>query len=112
MSIQPGKWNIPIQRRATWRYHVELRDEADNPIDLTGANVYSEIWDKNRENKLADFVIEYIDAELGQFYWTLPAASTISLPCECFYDLQVVDSLSNPYYVIEGLVFVSEGYTS
>ncbi len=112
MSIQPAKWNFPLQRRATWRYYVELLDESNNPIDLTGASIYSQIWDKERETKYADFSIEYIDRSLGRFYWILSADSSELLPFECFYDLLLVDSLSSPYYLLEGLVFVSEGYTT
>ncbi len=112
MSIQPAKFNIGLQRRSSWSYLVELVDEADNPIDLTGASVYSQIWDKGRNTKYADFSIEYIDRSLGKFYWVLAAADSASLPCECFYDMLLVDSLSTPYYLVEGLAFVSEGYTS
>ena len=112
MSIQPAKLNIKVQRRSTFNYFVELLDEDDNPIDLTGASVYSQIWDKSRSVKYTDFSIEYIDRLLGRFYWVLTAAASISLPCECFYDMLLVDSLSTPYYLAEGLVFVSEGYTS
>jgi hypothetical protein len=112
MAIQPAKWNIQVQRRSTWRYYVELLDENDNPIDLTGANIYSQIWDKKRDVKYADFSIEYVDQSLGKFYWVLAAEDSVNLPCECFYDMLIVDSLSAPYYLVEGLVFVSEGYTS
>jgi hypothetical protein len=112
MSIQPAKFNIQLQRRSNFSYLVELLDEADNNIDLTGANIYSQIWDKTRANKFADFTIEYVSRVLGQFRWTLPAASTISLPCECFYDLLVVDSSSRPFYLLEGLAFVSQGYSA
>ena len=112
MAIHPAKWNISLQRRVAWRYYVELLDEADNPIDLTGASVYSQIWDKDRDTKYADFSIEYINRSLGKFYWMLAAADSINLPCECFYDMLLVDSLSTPYYLVEGLAFVSEGYTS
>jgi hypothetical protein len=112
MSIQPAKWNIQIQRRSTWQYFVELLDEQNNSIDLTGANIYSQIWDKGRLNKFADFTITYVNLVLGQFYWTLAAADTEGLPCECFYDLLIVDSISKPFYLIEGLAFVSEGYSA
>jgi hypothetical protein len=111
MAIQPAKWNILLQRRSAWRYYVELFGEDGNPIDLTGGNIYSQIWDKGREIKYADFSIEYIDQSSGKFYWILAAEDSVDLPCECFYDMLIVDSLSTPFYLIEGLIFVSEGYT-
>lgn len=112
MSIQPAKLNIKVQRRSTFNYFVELADENDNPIDLTGARIYSQIWDKGRVNKFVDFTIEYINRSLGQFNWILSAVNSAALPCECFYDLVVVDSTFRPFYLLEGMVFVSEGYTS
>ncbi len=112
MSVQPGQYNIILQRRSDFLLRVEFNDSNDVPIDLTGWTVYSQIWDKQRSVKYADFTIDYIDRVQGTIGLLLFASDTEEIPCEAFYDVMLEDPNDFKQYYIEGLVYVSEGYST
>lgn len=111
MSSKPGVYHLPLQRRADDRTRLEFYDSNDDPINLTGWTVYASIWDKARTTKYADFDIEYVDRPNGVVNLFLSSEDSEGLPCECFYDVMLEDSLGFKEYYLEGNVYVSEGYT-
>jgi hypothetical protein len=112
MSVQPGQYNIILQRRADYILRLQFKDSNDAPIDLTSWIAYSQIWDKGRTIKYVDFTIEYIDRPDGVIGLKLLAAETEDIPCEAFYDVMLEDSNGFKQYYLEGLVYVSEGYSA
>lgn len=111
MSLQPGQYNILMQRRADFSLALQFRDSAGAPIDLNGWAAYSQIWDKRRTIKYADFTIVYDDRADGRITLELDLIDTIDIPCEAFYDVLLEDPSGKKEYYLEGLVYVSEGYT-
>lgn len=112
MSVQPGQYNIILQRRADYLLRLQFKDSNDAPIDLTGWSAYSQIWSKGRTEKYADFTVEYIDRPAGVIALKLLAVETEEIPCEAFYDVMLEDSNGFKQYYLEGLVYVSEGYST
>ena len=53
MAVQPGTYNITLQRRADYSVLLQFKDGSDAVIDLTGYTVYAQV-DKSRD-KYADF---------------------------------------------------------
>ena len=59
MSVQPGTYNITLQRRADYSLLLQFKDSDDDAIDLTGYTAYAQVWNEGRTTKYADFAIAY-----------------------------------------------------
>ena len=105
----PGKYPIVINQRATFRRRVIL------PIDLTGHQVYAQVWDTKRRVKYQNFEINIIDASNGEFdlimEWDASSELT-SCVRNAYYDLMVVYANGNRDYWLEGPVTIDTGLTA
>lgn len=111
MSVQPGQHNITVQRRADYDLQLQFKDSGGVGIDLTGWTAYAQVWDKTRATKYADFAITYTDRATGQITIALTDAQTATFPNEAYYDVLLEDAGGLRNYYLEGIVYVSEGYT-
>ena len=112
MSIQPGQHNISVQRRADYDLSLQFKDSAGVGIDLTGWTAYAQVWDRGRTTKYADFAVTYTDRATSQIKIALTDTQTATFPNEAFYDVLLEDSSGLRNYYLEGIVYVSEGYTA
>ncbi len=111
MSVQPGQHNISVQRRADYDLQLQFKDSAGVGINLTGWTAYAQAWDASRSTKYADFAITYTNRATGQIKIALTDTQTSSFPNEAFYDVMLEDTAGLRNYYLEGIVYVSEGYT-
>lgn len=102
----PGRYDITIYQRATFIREITL------PIDLTAHQVFAQIWDEKRRNKIADFEIDIIDAAEGNFNIILDWEETTPLKKAASWDLMVVYDNDTRDYWLEGLVTVDPGLTA
>lgn len=102
----PGRYDITIYQRATFRRQITL------PIDLTGHEVFAQIWDSKRRNKIVDFEINMTDEAGGQFDMILNWEETTPLKKAASWDLMVVYADQTRDYWLEGLVSVDPGLTA
>jgi hypothetical protein len=109
--IQPGVYNIKLQRRADYSVELQFRDSDKVPLDLTGWQVAAQAWDPARTTKHADFTIEYIDRYNGRVRLKLSYVQTASFPRELVYDVLLINPQGEREYYIEGSIATSEGYT-
>ena len=109
--IQPGQYDITVQRRGDFDISFQLKDSDNVPVDLNGSVVEAQIWSTHRRAKLADFSVAMVDEGLGKFSLSLTEAQTELLPDDCYYDVRITDSLGNSYYWVRGTVTVETGYT-
>lgn len=112
MAISPATYNILLQRRADYYVTLQFKDSAEAPIDITGWTVESEIWNKDRNRKYADFAVEYTNRSTGTVKLSLSDETTSSLPDKAYYDVLLTDINNIKEYYLEGSITVSEGYTS
>jgi hypothetical protein len=112
MSVQPGQHNIIIQRRADYDLSLQFKDSTGASINLTGWTAYAQAWSASRSTKYADFTVTYTDRVAGQISIALTDTQTASFPDEAYYDVLLEDSSGLRHYYLEGIVFVSEGYTA
>lgn len=112
MSIQPGKYNITLQRRADYKVTLRFVDSNSAAIDLTGWTVAAQAWDKARTTKHADFTIAYTNRTDGTVSISLTDTQTTTFPDEAFYDVLLTDTSGLKEYYLEGVIYVSEGYTA
>jgi len=111
MAVQPGTYNITLQRRADYSVLLQFKDSDDAAIDLTGYTVYAQAWNKARTTKSADFAVAYTDRSNGQITLSLTDAQTALFPDELYYDVLLEDGSENREYYLEGVISVSQGYT-
>lgn len=112
MAVQPGKYDITLQRRADYSVTLRFVDSNNAAIDLTGWTVAAQAWDKGRTTKHADFAVAYTDRADGTVAVSLTDEQTSGFPDEAFYDVLLTDTSGNKEYYLEGVIYVSEGYTA
>ena len=112
MSIQPGQYNISVQRRADYNLALQFKDSAGANLDLTGWTAYAQAWNQNRSTKYADFAVTYPDRAAGKITLALTYTQTTNFPSEVFYDILLENPSGLREYYLEGIMYVSEGYTS
>jgi hypothetical protein len=112
MTVQPGTYNITLQRRADYSVSLQFKDSNDSAIDLSGWIVAAQAWNKARTTKYADFAVTYTNPLEGQISISLTDAQTEVLPDNMYYDVLLTDTTGIKEYYLEGTIQVSEGYTS
>lgn len=112
MAVQPGIYNIALQRRADHSITLQFKDSNDDAINLTGWSVAAQTWNKNRTTKYADFAIDYTNRVAGTVTISLTDTQTEALPDEVYYDVLLTNPSGLKEYYLEGIVYVSEGYTA
>ena len=112
MSISPGTYNFALQRRADWSVLLQFKDSNDAVIDLTGYTAYAQVWNEGRTTKYADFSIAYTNRTNGQITISLTDTQTTTFIDELRYDVLLEDGSGNREYYLEGVIFVSQGYTA
>jgi hypothetical protein len=112
MSVSPGTYNISLQRRADYAVTLEFKDAAGTALNLTGWTVAAQAWNEARTTKHADFAVTYTDRPTGKVAIALTDDQTALLPSEVHYDVLLTNTAGLKAYYLEGIIFVSEGYTA
>jgi hypothetical protein len=112
MAISPGTYNFTLQRRADYSVTLQFKDSNDAAIDLTGWSVAAQAWNKARSTKYADFAVTYTDRSTGTIAIALTDEQTAAFPNEAYYDVLLTNASGLKEYYLEGVIYVSEGYTA
>ena len=112
MSVQPGQHNISVQRRADYDLQLQFKDSTDAPINLTGWTAYAQVWNVGRTTKYADFAVTYVNRVTGTIKIALTDTQTAAFPDEAYYDVLLENPSGLREYYLEGIAYVSEGYTA
>lgn len=112
MAISPGTYNIALQRRADYSVVLQFKDSTNAPINMTGWSAAAQVWNQGRTTKYADFTVAYTDRLTGTITISLTNIQTATFPDEAYYDVLLTNPSNLKEYYLEGIVYVSEGYTS
>jgi hypothetical protein len=112
MAISPGIYNISLQRRADYSITLQFKDSTDAAINLTGWTVAAQVWNQDRTTKYADFTVTYTNLVTGTIAIALTDEQTALFPNEAYYDVLLTNPSGLKEYYLEGIVYVSEGYTA
>jgi hypothetical protein len=112
MAISPGQYNFSLQRRADHSITLEFDDSAGASINLTGWTVAAQAWNQDRSTKYADFTVTYTNRVTGTISIALTDEQTATLPNEVYYDVLLTNPSGLKEYYLEGIIYVSEGYTA
>jgi len=111
MAVSPGQYNISLQRRADYSITLQFKDSANTAINLTGWTVEAEAWNEGRTTKYADFTVTYTNRSTGTIAIALTDEQTALFPNEAYYDVLLINPSGLKEYYLEGIIYVSEGYT-
>ena len=112
MAISPGQYNFSLQRRADHSITLQFDDSTGVSINLTGWTVAAQVWNQDRSTKYADFTVTYTDRVTGTIAIALTDEQTATLPNEVYYDVLLTNPSGLKEYYLEGIIYVSEGYTA
>lgn len=112
MAVQPGQYNITLQRRADYSITLQFKDSTGTAINLTGWTAAAQAWNQARTTKYADFTVTYTDRPTGTIAIALTDEQTASFPNEAYYDVLLTNPGGLKEYYLEGTIYVSEGYTA
>ena len=112
MAISPGTYNITLQRRADYSVTLQFKDSTDAPINLTGWTAAAQAWNQGRTTKYADFTVTYTNRATGTIAIALTDDQTATFPNEAYYDVLLTIPSGLKEYHLEGIIYVSEGYTA
>lgn len=112
MAISPGQYNISLQRRADYSITLQFKDSTNAAINLTGWTVEAEVWNQARITKYADFAVTYTNRATGTIAIALTDEQTTTFPDETYYDVLLINPSGLREYYLEGIIYVSEGYTA
>jgi hypothetical protein len=112
MAVSPGTYNISLQRRADYYVTLQFKDSTAAAIDLTGWTVEAQAWNQDRTKKYADFAVDYTNRAAGTVKISLTDVQTALFPNEAYYDVLLTDTAGLKEYYLEGILYVSEGYTA
>ena len=112
MAISPGTYNISLQRRADYSITLQFKDSTDTAINLTGWTLEAQAWNQQRTTKYADFTVTYTDRSAGTVAIALTDEQTALFPNEAYYDVLLTNPAGLKEYYLEGIIYVSEGYTA
>jgi hypothetical protein len=112
MAVSPGTYNISLQRRADYSVTLQFKDSTGTAINLTSWTVAAQAWNQGRTTKYADFTVTYTNRSTGTIAIALTSVQTATLPSEAYYDVLLTNPSSLKEYYLEGIIYVSEGYTA
>ena len=113
MAIQPGTYNMTVQRRADFSLQLVFKDSTGTVINLTGYTVYAQCWDEGRNIKYGDFAITYTNRANGVIDISFTDVQTATFETNTLsYDVMLEDPNGLREYYLEGVITMSEGYSS
>ena len=112
MAISPGQYNISLQRRADYSITLHFEDSTGVDINLTSWTVAAQVWNLNHSTKYADFTVTYTNLATGTIAIALTDEQTALFPNEAYYDVLLTNPSGLKEYYLEGIIYVSEGYTA
>ena len=101
--MQPARYDITINQRATYRERIKL------PFNATGYTVIAQVWSKRREELLLNFTINWISRALGEFDIYASRSATRAVTKSGEWDLLVVEPSGDGFYWLEGVAVLDPG---
>ena len=113
MTNQPGTYNFSIQRRSTVPLNITHKDSNGDAVNHSGYEFAAQVWNKDRTVKFADFSVEHTNRAQGKVLFKLTPSQTETFRLtELEYDIKYKQPNNDEFYLLEGIIFVSEGYTT
>ncbi len=113
MAIAPTRHDLTIQRRSDHSFIITVEDSNNNPVNLNGYSISSEVWDKERRLKASDATCTITNSAGGTFTWKMTDTQTSQLYFDEYrYDVLLTNPSGLKEYWLEGIIYIDEGYTA
>ena len=110
-----AKYDFDLFQGATFTRTLTLKDNDDNPIDLTtgSPSFTGQIRTSYTSNTVeATFTITIVDGVNGIISWNLSATDTATVPAQqCVYDVEYTQADGDIVRILEGFVNVKPNVT-
>ena len=108
---QPAIKDFKVQRRAT--FPIDLTFKANGtPVDITGYTFAASVFSEDRSTFFVNFSVTYVNRSQGKILFKLTPTQTESLTLNVLhYDIKYKQPNDDEFYLLEGTLFISEGYT-
>lgn len=115
----PARLDIALQRNEDWSRTLTIRDNAREPIDLTGCTLAMQVREKLSQRLVETAQIDVIDPVAGLIGVTLRASEGTPLGnfgsgiqvANLNYDMRLIDNGGSKVPLLAGLVILSRGET-
>ncbi len=108
----PAKHNLTIQRNST--VPLDITFKAGGVVtDITGYTFAASVFSVDGSQNFADFTVTYTNRSQGKVSFKLtPAQTATFIPNELVYDVKYKQPNNDEFYLLEGIIFVSDGLTT
>lgn len=107
LDVVPATLDLAARQNADFRRRLTMRDEAGDPIDLTGFVIDADITDTADRNIIATFSHTVVDAANGIFDLILPKTVSVALvPGNYGWDLSLTSGIGERGYYITGTLTI------
>ena len=111
MPNAPAVFDFEVNRRSTVPLEIQFKTDG-NPVNITGYTFAGSVFDKERKTNFANFSVEYVNRSIGKLKFKLTPTQTEGFTLnELEYDIKYKQPNNDEFYLLEGTIFVSEGYT-
>ena len=107
----PATKDFEIQRRATFPIDITFKTNG-SPVDITGYTFAASVFNKERTESYGNFSVTYVNRSQGKVLFKLtPEQTAAFIPNELEYDIKYKQPNNDEFYLLEGKLIISEGYT-
>ena len=107
----PAIKDFDVQRRATFPIDITFKANG-SAVDITGYTFAASVFSKDRSQSYGDFSVTYTNRSQGKVLFKLTPTQTAALtPNELQYDIKYKQPDNDEFYLLEGTLYISEGYT-
>lgn len=105
-----ARYDITIPQRGTYRKKMRLK-AGGLPLNGTGYQLVAQVWNRQRTEKLAEGVINWIDQAAGLFELVIQYPVTRLITKDGQWDLLVIQPDGDRYYWLQGTAFLDRNYS-
>ena len=112
ITVETPKKDFIVDRRSDFLIRLICKDGDKVVIDLNGYSFFASVWNKERTHHFANFTVTYPDRENGVVDLKLTDEQTALFNENILkYDILVLDPDGDKTYILQGRMFIDEGYT-
>tara|TARA_Y100001972_G_C7412520_1_gene213631 strand:+ start:45 stop:389 length:345 start_codon:yes stop_codon:yes gene_type:complete len=111
MPNEPAIFDFKVNRRSTVPLEITFKTDGV-PVNISGYVFAGSVFNKERTQNFADFDVTVVNSSQGKLLFKLTPTQTEGFTLnELEYDIKYKQPNNDEFYLLEGTIFVSEGYT-
>ena len=111
MPNAPAVFDFEVNRRSTVPLEITFKTDGV-PVNITGYTFAGSVFNKERTQNFGNFSVTYVNRSQGKLLFKLTPAQTEGFSLnELEYDIKYKQPNNDEFYLLEGTIFVREGYT-